>query len=68
MIVNTFTITATVKDSGSADNKKYDYALIFTEPENYLPIGMKLEDAAYAEPLSLFRGNFKFYSKSEKAA
>ena len=53
---------------GSADNKKYDYALIFTEPENYLPIGMKLEDAAYAEPLSLFRGNFKFYSKSEKAA
>ena len=68
MVVNTFTFTAAAKDSGSADNKKYDYALIFFEPENYLPIGMKLEDAAYAEPLSLFRGNFKFYSKSGNAA
>ena len=49
---------------GSGESREYDYALIFTEPEKYLPLGMKPKDVAYAETLSLFKESFKFYSRS----
>ncbi|MCR5817331.1 MAG: hypothetical protein K6F91_10645, partial [Ruminococcus sp.] len=62
------TVMAMIYDDGTLYNSgriaKYDYALIFTQPEKYLPVGMKIEDAAYAQVVSLYREYFKFTGKA----
>ena len=52
---------------GSGETKKYDYALIFTRPEDYLMQGKKPDDIAYANVLSLFNESFHFVEKSDIA-
>ena len=48
---------------GSGENRVFDYAVIYTTPEDYFPAGGSLS-AAYALPLDDGSGNFEaFYAE-----